>query len=61
MDETLILFRIHQATGDDGVKAQPMAFIEAESDPKYRKKYASVWRAARNARRRVHFLQGDAA
>ena len=45
-DIVVDLFKIHEATRDDAVKQQALSLIETESDIKYRKKYASVWRAA---------------
>lgn len=40
------LFKIYEATGDETVKQTALALIERETNPKYRKKYAGVWRAA---------------
>ncbi len=40
------LHRIYEATHDDAVQRQAKSLIETEGDIKYRKKYASVWRAA---------------
>jgi hypothetical protein len=45
-DIVVDLFKIHAATSDEAVKKQALALIETEDDPKYRKKYANVWRAA---------------
>lgn len=39
------LFKIFEATHDEAVKQQALALIETETDLKYRKKYAGVWRA----------------
>jgi hypothetical protein len=39
---------VYDATGDESVKAAALALIEMEGDLKYRKKYASVWKAKRN-------------
>jgi hypothetical protein len=44
------LFKIFEATHDEAVKQQALALIDTEGDPKYRKKYAGVWRAASSAR-----------
>jgi hypothetical protein len=41
------LFKIYQATHDEGVKQTALALIETEQDAKYRTKYAGVWRAAK--------------
>jgi hypothetical protein len=41
------LKRLYDAVKDETVKAKAMALIETESDDKYRKKYASVWRVKR--------------
>jgi len=38
------LRNLYNATTDEQVKATALALIETESDVKYRKKYASVWR-----------------
>jgi hypothetical protein len=39
------LRQLYGATGDEKVKAKALALIETETDPKYRQKYARVWRA----------------
>ena len=38
------LRNLHNATTDESVKETALALIETETDAKYRKKYASVWR-----------------
>ncbi len=38
------LRRLHEETGDEQVKAKALDLIQTERDPKYRKKYATVWR-----------------
>ena len=35
---------VYDATGDERVKEKALAWIELEKDPKYRSKYAGVWR-----------------
>jgi hypothetical protein len=41
------LFKVYQATHDEGVKQTALALIETEQDAKYRTKYAGVWRAVK--------------
>lgn len=36
---------LYDHTGDDAVKSASLALIELEADAKYKKKYATVWRA----------------
>ncbi len=38
------LHNAHDATGDEGLRATAQELIDSESDVKYRKKYATVWR-----------------
>ncbi len=38
------LRNVYDATADEAVKAQALALIETETDAKYRKKYAGVWK-----------------
>ena len=35
---------LHAQTGDESIRALALALIETEEDPKYRQKYASIWR-----------------
>jgi hypothetical protein len=44
-DIAQVLRNVYDAVDDDAVKATALALIETEHDPKYRKKYATVWRA----------------
>ena len=44
-DVTVVLRKVYDVVGDEDVKAASEAWIEQESDPKYREKYAKVWRA----------------
>ncbi|WP_345383209.1 hypothetical protein [Pseudonocardia yuanmonensis] len=41
---------VHEATGDETVRATALELIDSEDDPKYRKKYAGVWKAQRAGR-----------
>lgn len=43
-DITQVLRNVYDAVDDEDVKAAALALIDTESDPKYRKKYATVWR-----------------
>ena len=38
------LRRIYDATRDEGIRKRALALIETEADPKYRRKYATLWR-----------------
>ena len=38
------LRRIHDATKDEGIRKRALALIATEEDPKYRRKYATLWR-----------------
>lgn len=38
------LRRIYDETGDESLRARSAQLIELEEDPKYRKKYAALWR-----------------
>jgi hypothetical protein len=38
------LRKLYDATNDEEIKKSALELIETESDPKYRKKYSSVWR-----------------
>lgn len=38
------LRNVYDATGDDSVRTKALALIETESDLKYRKKYAGLWK-----------------
>lgn len=40
------LRKIHDAAPDEAVRAAAHALIETEADPKYRKKYAALWKGA---------------
>lgn len=40
------LRNLYDATADGAVKTRALALIETEADPKYRKKYSSLWRKA---------------
>jgi hypothetical protein len=42
------LKRLYDAVADETVKAKAMELIGIETDDKYRKKYASVWRVKRS-------------
>lgn len=42
------LRNVYDATQDETVKATALALIETEGDPKYRKKYASLWKTKRS-------------
>lgn len=37
---------LYDATGDADVRSAALSLIDAEADPKYRKKYATAWRGA---------------
>ncbi|MFB5661140.1 hypothetical protein [Alteribacillus sp. HJP-4] len=39
------LRNLYRATNDESIKEKAETLIEKEEDPKYRKKYASVWKA----------------
>lgn len=39
------LRNLYDQTQDEGIRQKALALIETESDPKYRKKYAGVWKA----------------
>jgi hypothetical protein len=41
------LRRLHDAVGNEEVRAVALRLIESEDDPKYRKKHAGAWRAGR--------------
>lgn len=43
------LKRLYDAVEDETVKAKAMDLIQTETDEKYRKKYATVWRVKRSA------------
>jgi hypothetical protein len=45
-DITVVLRQVYDVVGDEDVKAASEAWIEQEPDPKYKKKYAKVWRGA---------------
>jgi hypothetical protein len=45
-DITVVLRKVYDAVGDEDVKAASEAWIDAEADPKYRKKYEKVWRSS---------------
>ena len=45
-DITVVLRRVYDAVGDEDVKAASEAWIDQETDPKYRKKYEKVWRSS---------------
>jgi hypothetical protein len=38
---------LYDAVHDEAIKTKSLALIETEQDPKYKKKYASPWRARR--------------
>jgi hypothetical protein len=38
------LRRLHDAVKDEGLRKRALALIETEKDPKYRRKYATLWR-----------------
>lgn len=38
------LRKLYDVNGDEAVRAQALPLIETEADPKYRKKYAGVWK-----------------
>ena len=38
------LRNVYNAIKDENVKERALALIEMEEDPKYRKKYASLWK-----------------
>jgi hypothetical protein len=43
--DIIVDFRnLYDAINDETIRGQALALIETETDPKYRKKYASVWR-----------------
>lgn len=39
------LRRLYDVVGDESVRVRALALIETEEDPKYRKKYATLWRS----------------
>jgi hypothetical protein len=41
------LRKLYDQTGDETIREKALAWIETEVDPKYRKKYASLWRPVR--------------
>lgn len=43
------LRKLYDATHDETIRAKALALIETEPDPKYRKKYATLWRPAKAA------------
>ena len=43
-DITQSLRNLYAAVGDEKIREQSLALIETETDLKYRKKYAGVWR-----------------
>jgi hypothetical protein len=43
------LRNVYDVTKDESIRARAVALIEIEEDPKYRKKYATLWRVKRNA------------
>lgn len=45
-DIVVALAKVYHTTNDEAVEQRALALIEAEGDLKYRKKYASAWRAA---------------
>jgi hypothetical protein len=43
--DIIVDFRnLYDAINDETIRGQALALIETETDPKYRKKYATVWR-----------------
>lgn len=44
------LKNLYDATQDETIRAVALALIDSEDDPKYSKKYASVWRQAKRAK-----------
>ncbi|WP_435010914.1 hypothetical protein P12x_002204 [Tundrisphaera lichenicola] len=38
------LRKLHEEVGDEAIRSKALELIETEEDPKYRKKYASVWK-----------------
>jgi HEAT repeat protein len=38
------LKKLYDAVGDDGIRKTALALIETETDPKYQKKYLTVWK-----------------
>lgn len=42
------LKNLYEALGDEAIQVQATALIETETDGKYRKKYATVWKARRS-------------
>jgi hypothetical protein len=38
------LRRLYDAVKDEGIRKRALALIESEEDPKYRRKYAALWR-----------------
>jgi hypothetical protein len=49
-DIQCVLKRIHDVTGDEGLRAKATELIGLEGDAKYRKKYGGVWRGTKDLR-----------
>jgi hypothetical protein len=45
-DILAVVKRVHDITGDTSLRSTAETLIAIEEDPKYRKKYATLWRAA---------------
>ena len=45
-DIEVALRNLYDALKDEGIRTKALELIETETDPKYRKKYAAVWRKA---------------
>lgn len=43
-DVLVAMHDLYNAAKDDGIKSKALELIETETDPKYKKKYASVWK-----------------
>jgi hypothetical protein len=43
-DILAVMRRVYDAAGDPALASLAAALIDIEEDPKYRKKYATVWR-----------------
>jgi hypothetical protein len=40
---------LYDVASDEAIRAKALALIETENDPKYRKKYATVWKSSKRA------------
>jgi hypothetical protein len=48
-DILVVMRRVYDITNDEGIRAAAAKLMALEPDPKYQKKYATVWRARRPA------------